>query len=48
MTYKKKRIEIALPLEAINKGEGEVHPPWAIRAPCISGGPGGLWQRREP
>jgi adenine-specific DNA methylase len=48
MTYKKKLIEVALPLEAINiasareKSIRHGHPSTR----CICGGRGGRWRRR--
>jgi adenine-specific DNA methylase len=47
MTYKKKLIEVALPLEAINVAcAHEKHPGIGATHACISGGRAVRWQRR--
>ena len=47
MTHKKKLIEVALPLEAINKARrGRSRFAMVIRAHCTFGGRGGRWRRR--
>ena len=48
MTYKKKLIEVALPLDAINKASAREKSirPMGTRARCTSGGRGGRWRRR--
>ena len=47
MTPKKKLIEVALPLEAINKASArEKSIRMATRARCTCGGRGGRWRRR--
>ena len=47
MTYKKKLIEVALPLEAINIASArEKTIATAIPQRCTCGGRGGRWRRR--
>ena len=49
MKVRKKLIEVALPLEAINGvdfGEREVYPARTSKQRSTTGGRGGLWRRR--
>lgn len=51
MTYRRKLIEVALPLDAINKAcAPETENPFlgVTRDQSTTGGPGCLWSQREP